>query len=78
MPPGWSGRWDVTDTVRKAYAIFGPLAASTRTPPLPRKDSRSRHDFPLGQQQELSRYRQHRHDSPCSASILSSMRSPRC
>ncbi|MFC9359446.1 cupin domain-containing protein [Rhodococcus sp. NPDC057014] len=22
LPPGWSGRWDVTDTLRKAYAIF--------------------------------------------------------
>ncbi|MFC9556932.1 cupin domain-containing protein [Rhodococcus sp. NPDC056960] len=22
LPPGWSGRWDVTETVRKAYTIF--------------------------------------------------------
>lgn len=22
LPPGWSGRWDVTETVRKVYAIF--------------------------------------------------------
>ena len=22
LPPGWSGRWDVTETVRKAYSIF--------------------------------------------------------
>lgn len=22
LPPGWSGRWDVIETVRKAYAIF--------------------------------------------------------
>ncbi|QZH62363.1 cupin domain-containing protein [Mycolicibacterium farcinogenes] len=22
LPPGWSGRWDVIETVRKVYAIF--------------------------------------------------------
>ena len=22
LPPGWSGRWDVTETVRKVYAIY--------------------------------------------------------
>ena len=22
LPPGWTGRWDVTETLRKAYAIF--------------------------------------------------------
>ena len=22
LPPGWSGRWDVIETVRKAYSIF--------------------------------------------------------
>ena len=22
LPPGWSGRWDVTETVRKTYTIF--------------------------------------------------------
>ena len=22
LPPGWSGRWDVIETVRKAYTIF--------------------------------------------------------
>lgn len=22
LPPGWSGRWDVTETLRKAYTIF--------------------------------------------------------
>ena len=22
LPPGWTGRWDVIETVRKAYAIF--------------------------------------------------------
>ncbi|ART68495.1 hypothetical protein BTO20_07825 [Mycobacterium dioxanotrophicus] len=22
LPPGWTGRWDVTETVRKVYAIF--------------------------------------------------------
>ena len=22
LPPGWTGRWDVVETVRKAYAIF--------------------------------------------------------
>ncbi|KXF52922.1 hypothetical protein AXA44_08810 [Rhodococcus sp. SC4] len=22
LPPGWAGRWDVTETVRKAYSIF--------------------------------------------------------
>lgn len=22
LPPGWSGRWDVTHTLRKVYAIF--------------------------------------------------------
>jgi uncharacterized cupin superfamily protein len=22
LPPGWSGRWDVIETLRKAYAIF--------------------------------------------------------
>ncbi|ROZ86291.1 cupin domain-containing protein [Gordonia sp. OPL2] len=22
LPPGWSGRWDVTETIRKAYSIF--------------------------------------------------------
>jgi uncharacterized cupin superfamily protein len=22
LPPGWSGRWDVVETVRKVYAIF--------------------------------------------------------
>ncbi|MBY4575496.1 hypothetical protein ACN94_18205 [Gordonia paraffinivorans] len=22
LPPGWSGRWDVVETVRKAYTIF--------------------------------------------------------
>lgn len=22
LPPGWSGRWDVTATLRKAYTIF--------------------------------------------------------
>ncbi|MEV7085100.1 cupin domain-containing protein [Streptomyces sp. NPDC093085] len=22
LPPGWSGRWDVTETLRKAYSIF--------------------------------------------------------
>jgi uncharacterized cupin superfamily protein len=22
LPPGWTGRWDVTETVRKVYAIY--------------------------------------------------------
>ena len=22
LPPGWTGRWDVTETLRKAYSIF--------------------------------------------------------
>lgn len=22
LPPGWSGRWDVTETVRKVFAIY--------------------------------------------------------
>jgi uncharacterized cupin superfamily protein len=22
LPPGWSGRWDVVETVRKAYTVF--------------------------------------------------------
>lgn len=22
LPPGWSGRWDVVETLRKAYSIF--------------------------------------------------------
>ena len=22
LPPGWSGRWDVVETIRKVYAIF--------------------------------------------------------
>jgi uncharacterized cupin superfamily protein len=22
LPPGWSGRWDVTETLRKVYAIY--------------------------------------------------------
>jgi len=22
LPPGWSGRWDVLETVRKVYAIY--------------------------------------------------------
>lgn len=22
LPPGWTGRWDILDTVRKVYAIF--------------------------------------------------------
>ncbi|OYU49450.1 MAG: hypothetical protein CFE31_08480 [Rhizobiales bacterium PAR1] len=22
LPPGWTGRWDVTETVRKIYAIY--------------------------------------------------------
>lgn len=22
LPPGWTGRWDVTETLRKAYTIF--------------------------------------------------------
>lgn len=22
LPPGWSGRWDVIETIRKAYSVF--------------------------------------------------------
>jgi uncharacterized protein len=22
LPPGWTGRWDVTETVRKVYVIY--------------------------------------------------------
>ena len=22
LPPGWTGRWDVVETVRKVYAIY--------------------------------------------------------
>ncbi|WP_406383989.1 cupin domain-containing protein [Streptomyces sp. NBC_00117] len=22
LPPGWTGRWDITETLRKAYSIF--------------------------------------------------------
>ncbi|WP_407175732.1 cupin domain-containing protein [Bradyrhizobium sp. STM 3562] len=22
LPPGWTGRWDVTETVRKVYEIY--------------------------------------------------------
>lgn len=31
LPPGWSGRWDVIETVRKIFAIYGHIDPSGTT-----------------------------------------------